>query len=489
MSNRPFHEVAYERLPCEDNDIEDSLDSDTIARNVINVGFPERQHVERRLLRKLDLRMSILVLIYTLNYIDRNNAAAARLRGFEDDLHLEGQQFNTILSSFFVGYTLMQVPSNMYLDKVGRPSIYLPTCMAIWGLISVLMGHFIGAACARFFLGIAEAPFFPGALFILSKWYKRREVGKRTAILFGGLMMSNAFGSLLASAILDAMDGIMGRAAWRWLFYVEGSTTVFVAIFALFILPDFPAMPCSWLTAEEQALAQLRMDEDVAGSKEEEMEDLNGGQSGLKQALADWKVWWLALALTNINVFLSFGLFFPTLSATLGYNPMVSLLLCTPPWLFAACAAYFMSRHSDQAGERFGHIAISLLVGIAGFLMAMTTMNTAVRYLSLFLMAQSYAASSILFAWISNSISRPPSKGSVGLAFINAFSSLGSIAGSYVWQKSWGPSYRGSCAICIGAGALCIIMLWIFRRHLMKLNQEIKSKGEAGQSNEFTYLI
>jgi hypothetical protein len=103
-------------------------------------------------------------------------------------------------------------------------------------------------------------------------------------------------------------------------------------------------MPCSWLTTEEQVLAQLRMDEDVAGSNEEEMEDPNGGKSGLKQALTDWKVWWLALVLTNINVLLSFGLFFPTLSATLGYSPTVSLLLCAPPWLFAACAAYFMSR-------------------------------------------------------------------------------------------------------------------------------------------------
>ncbi|KAJ8593294.1 hypothetical protein M405DRAFT_762180 [Rhizopogon salebrosus TDB-379] len=86
--------------------------------------------------------MSILVLIYILNYIDRNNAAAARLRGFEEDLHLEGQQFNTILSVLYIGYTLMQVPSNMYLDKIGKPSIYLPTCMVIWGLISVLTGQF-----------------------------------------------------------------------------------------------------------------------------------------------------------------------------------------------------------------------------------------------------------------------------------------------------------------------------------------------------------
>ncbi|KAJ8583462.1 MFS general substrate transporter [Rhizopogon salebrosus TDB-379] len=419
--------------------------------------------------------MSILVLIYTLNQIDRSNVAAARLRGFEEDLGLMGQQFNTILGVLYVGYALMQVPSNIFLDKIGRPSIYIPTCMAIWGLTSVLMGTmkgFIGVACTRFVLGFVEAPFYPGALFLLSKWYKRREVGQRTAVLSCGGMFSAAFGSLLASAILDGMDGVMGQAGWRWLFYLEGSATVFVAIFAIFVLPDFPVTTSYWLTAEEQALARLRMDED-------EMEDFESGESGLKQALTDWKVWWLALELTIMGFFLSFGLFFPTLSATLGYSPTVSLLLCAPPWLFAACAAYFMSRHSDQAGERFGHITVSILVGIMGFLMAMATMNTAVRYLSLFLMTQSVAAVVIFFAWVSNSITRSPSKRAVALAFVNGVASLGSVGGSYVWQKSWGPSYHGSFTICIGAGVTSIIMSWIFRRHLMKLNQEIEVKGEA----------
>ncbi|OAX41332.1 MFS general substrate transporter [Rhizopogon vinicolor AM-OR11-026] len=494
MSSRSLHGIAYERLPCEDIDIacEGILDSDIALQNG-NDEIPDREHVERSLLRKVDRRMSILVLIYILNYIDRNNAAAARLRGFEEDLHLEGQQFNTILSILYIGYTLMQVPSNMYLEKIGRPSIYLPTCMVIWGLISILTGttkSFIGAVCTRFFLGFVEAAFFPGALFLLSKWYKRRELGQRTAILSCGIMISNAFGTLLASAILDGMEGVMGQAAWRWLFYIEGSMTVFVAICAIFILPDFPATSSGWLTVEEQALAQLRMEEDVGVGNEEEIEGFKAGESGLKQALSDWKVWWLALAMTSLNVLLSFNAFFPTLSATLGYSSTVSLLLCSPPWMFATCAAFLMSRHSDQAGERFGHIAISLVVGIVGFLMAMGTMSTAVRYLSLFLMAQSYAAFIVLWAWVSNSISRPQSKKAVALAFINAFSSVGNITGSYIWPKSWGPSYWGSCAICIGTGALCIIMLWIFRRHLTKLNKEIEDKKiEGGRSDDFTYLL
>ncbi|KAG1833085.1 MFS general substrate transporter [Suillus variegatus] len=497
MSSRTSRGIAYERLPCEDGidtAREGSLDSDIASQNAIHDEFPDRQRVEQSLLRKVDLRMSILVLIYVLNYIDRNNAAAARLRGFEDDLHLEGQQFNTILSILYVGYTLMQVPSNMYLNKIGRPSIYLPTCMAIWGFISVLTGTtkgFLGALCTRFFLGFVEAAFFPGALFLLSKWYKRRELGQRTAILSCGIMISNAFGSLLASAILDGMDGIMGFAAWRWLFYIEGSMTICVAICAIFILPDFPTTTttCSWLTTEEQALAQLRMEEDVGEDDETEFSK-GGGESGLKQAFSDWKVWWLALAMASLNVLLSFNAFFPTLSATLGYSSTVSLLLCSPPWLFATRVAFLTSRHSDATGERFGHIVVPLLVGIAGFMMAMATMNTAVRYLSLFLMAQSYTAFVVYWAWASNSIPHPTSKRAVALAFINAFSSLGNIIGSYVWPKSWGPSYWNSYAICIGSGALCIIMSWIFRQHLMRLNQEIEAKKtEGGLSKDFTYLL
>ncbi|KAG8936933.1 hypothetical protein FRC02_010023 [Tulasnella sp. 418] len=142
-------------------------------------GTEARKVLERKLLRKLDLRMSIMVLIYILNYIDRNNAAAARLRGFEEDLHLRGNQFATLLSILYVGYILMQVPSNMFLNYIGRPSIYLPICMLIWGAISVLTGithNFVGALLTRFFLGFVEAAFFPGALFLLSKWYKRSEL-------------------------------------------------------------------------------------------------------------------------------------------------------------------------------------------------------------------------------------------------------------------------------------------------------------------------
>ena len=108
--------------------------------------------------------------------------------------------------------------------------------MIIWGMISCLTGEtkeyaypvpfcqahdtdifssFVGALLTRFFLGFVEAAFFPGALFLLSKWYTRKELGLRTALLSCGSLISNAFGSLIASGILDGMQGKLGHSAWR----------------------------------------------------------------------------------------------------------------------------------------------------------------------------------------------------------------------------------------------------------------------------------
>jgi hypothetical protein len=145
MVNRAYEGVSYSSLPADSRDSEDAaapeLTEDVLCEAVLCSSQEDRRRIEKSLLRKLDTRMSILVLIYILNFIDRNNAAAARLRGFEEDLHLQGQQFNNILSALYVGYTFMQVPSNMFLNHIGRPSIYLPGCTAVWGIMSVFMGN------------------------------------------------------------------------------------------------------------------------------------------------------------------------------------------------------------------------------------------------------------------------------------------------------------------------------------------------------------
>lgn len=107
------------------------------------------------------------------------------------------------------------------------------------------------------------------------------------------------------------------------------------------MLPDFPTTT-RWLSPQERALAIKRMEEDAGVGDERETEQGKG--SGLWLAVTDWKVWWFSLALTSQVVALSFNAYFPTLSATLGYNRTVTLLLCAPPFIFSALVSFWLSR-------------------------------------------------------------------------------------------------------------------------------------------------
>jgi hypothetical protein len=128
----------------------------------------------------------------------------------------------------------------------------------------------------------------------------------------------------------------------RWLFYLEGALTVFVAICAIFILPDFPATT-TWLSDDERRLALRRMEEDAGVGDQHETEK-GGLAHGLYLAVTDWKVWWFATAVNSVVTSLSFNAYFPTLTATLGYDPTVTLLLVAPPFVFAVIVTFCLCR-------------------------------------------------------------------------------------------------------------------------------------------------
>lgn len=166
----------------------------------------------------------------------------------------------------------------------------------------------------------------------------------RTAILLCGIIISSAFGALIASAILDTMQGVLGQAAWRWLFYIEGALTIAVATYAIFVLPDFPETTRpGWLTEEEVRLAVRRMKEDA------DMFDDYGVQpkslyEGLWMAISDRNVWVLAAAMFFLAIMCAFSGWFPTIMATLGYNRTITLLLCAPPYLLTTVITFLASR-------------------------------------------------------------------------------------------------------------------------------------------------
>jgi hypothetical protein len=161
---------------------------------------------------------------------------------------------------------------------------------------------------------------------------------------------------------------------------MEGGLAILFATAALFILPDLPDTKyINWLTPTELALVQRRVEEDAPEASSPHSNTL----SGFILAFSDWKTYFLALLAFLTTMTTSFLIYFPTLTSTMGYNPTISLLLCAPPWLSAASLGLWYSKHSDRMEERCMHIITPLTSAIFGCMMAMSTMNTVIRYASL----------------------------------------------------------------------------------------------------------
>jgi MFS family permease len=371
----------------------------------------------------------------------------------------------------------MQVPSNMIINKISRPSLYIGVAMVLWGMISTLSGittNYLGMVLVRFFIGFVEAAFLPGALLILSKWYTRRELTTRNAILFCGNLISNAFSSLVAAGVLSNMEGTLGHRAWRWLYWIEGAATMAIAISAAFILPDLPHNTRGF-TEEERKLAVYRITEDVGEADEDSAEE--SPFAGLLMAVKDVKIYVMMLTFTAYVVGLSFNAFFPTLTGTLGFSYVPTLLMSAPPWVFSCMVSLLNAWHADKTQERFWHIVGPICVGLVGFIISMSTENVAARYVALFLQASSYAGFIVFYSWISSSFPRPPAKRAVAIAMINAFSQLGNIAGSYVWTLPQN-GYRKSYGIVTAMFGITIVGCYIFKVILDRLNKKIV-EGEA----------
>lgn len=125
---------------------------------------------EAALVRRLDLRILPWVgLLYLFAYLDRVNIGNAVIIGdgsMLKDLGLENdpEKYSFALSIFFIGYLLFEVPSNVAL-KWATPSKWIARIMVTWGVVAsctAAVRNFAGLVAVRFFLGAAEAGFFPG---------------------------------------------------------------------------------------------------------------------------------------------------------------------------------------------------------------------------------------------------------------------------------------------------------------------------------------
>ncbi|WVR09659.1 hypothetical protein IAU60_006734 [Kwoniella sp. DSM 27419] len=432
---------------------------------------------EKKLVRVLDWHiMPIVFCMYFLNKLDQNALANARLNRLEKDLGLRGGQFNTTVSILYVGYTLVQIPSNMLMaTKRVRPSVWMACWMAAWGVVSACTGavhNYHGLLIVRVLLGITESPFYPGAIYLLSLFYTRREIATRVAILYSANIFATSFAGLISAATFATLSGKHGLSGWRWLFIILGAVTVGIAILALWMLPDHP-LTTRWLTPEQRQLAHDRMARDTVG-----LEVSAGAIHGFKQAMRDPRLW-LLVVLQNLHLAAcGFNSFFPTVVKTLGFSTTITLVMTCPPYLVSGLFAVLLGWSSGRLNERTWHITGGMLVAVVGFAIAASTLNTAARYISCFLFATgAYSANSVILGWVSATCGQTPEKKAAALSIVNCISMASFIYTPYLYPASDGPQYRMSMIANAAFVTGVIVCTWALRVWLQTINRKLQRSG------------
>jgi MFS transporter, ACS family, tartrate transporter len=148
--------------------------------------------VPARTVRKVAARLiPALLVLYIIAYLDRVNVSFAQDK-LESDLGFSGAVYGFGAGVFFLGYFLLEVPSNLALHKFGARK-WMARIMITWGVISactMLVQSALSFYVVRFFLGVAEAGFFPGMILYLSFWFPARERAKAVGFFMSAIAIS-----------------------------------------------------------------------------------------------------------------------------------------------------------------------------------------------------------------------------------------------------------------------------------------------------------
>jgi MFS transporter, ACS family, tartrate transporter len=224
----------------------------------------------------------LIALGYGAAYMDRVNISFASLQ-MNRDLHFSATIYGFGAGLFFLSYAACEIPSNLLLYRFGARR-WLSRIMVTWGIIAIAMllvrtpWQFY---TARFFLGVAEAGFFPGVIFYLTQWFPQELRARAISRFYISLPLSSVVTGLIAGPLLN-LDGHLGLRGWQWLFLVEGIPAILLGIAFLFLLPDGPQQ-ANWLTEDERTwiIHHVRNDPSLVGE--------NGHALG--SALLDRRVW------------------------------------------------------------------------------------------------------------------------------------------------------------------------------------------------------
>lgn len=390
--------------------------------------------VERSAIRKVAMRLvPFVALMFFINYLDRTAIGFAAPNGMNEDLGLTAAQFGFASGVFFVGYILLEVPSNLALHKVGARR-WLARIMVTWGIVAVLftfVQSYTQLSWLRFLLGVAEAGFFPGAILFLSLWVPSRYRAKVLGLFYLAQPLTTVLGAPLAGWLISHDGVFFGLEGWRFMFLGVGAPAVIVGVIAWFYLVDKPA-DAKWLTpAERDWLTE-------AISTEEKPHAQKHGKGALKAAFSSGRVWTLSLIYFGfIYGLYALAFFLPTIIAGFQdqFGTTFSLvekgLITAIPYLPAAVVLFLATRHATKHGVKTGHIAIPALTGGISIPLALYAGSPTMTILIITITACSIFAALPNF-WTVPTQFLTGAAAAAGIALINTMGNVAGFAAPYV---------------------------------------------------------
>jgi MFS family permease len=317
------------------------------------------------------------------------------------------------------------------MHKVGARR-WIARIMISWGVLSAAM-MFVESATSfyvlRFLLGLAEAGFFPGIIYYLTRWYPADRRGRATSLFLTAIALAGVIGGPLSGWILRDSNGLAGLAGWQWMFVAEGIPSVIAGFFLLRYLDD-RVEDATWLTdADKREVIALLQTEEVGKS-----------HSSVREAFSSGRTWLLSV-IYFLFVFSLYGISFwlPTIIKAAGVKDALDIgMLSALPWAAGVIAMVLMARSADRRGERRWHIAIPALVGTIGFIISVKfSANVPIAMLGMSIATMGIMTVLTIF-WSIPTAYLGGAGAAAGIALINSFGNLSGFAGPSLmgWIKS-----------------------------------------------------
>ncbi|MBV8165765.1 MAG: MFS transporter, partial [Alphaproteobacteria bacterium] len=327
--------------------------------------------LEKSAVRKVYMRLlPFAILTYFLCYIDRINVSFAGLT-MRGDLNISAEAFGLAVGTFYWGYFVFEVPSNVIMEKVGA-RLWIARIMITWGILSGLTACVTGStsfAIVRFFLGLAEAGFFPGLVLYFTYWFPSYHHARIVSGFLIGLPIAVAAGAPVSTALLE-LDGLWGLRGWQVMFIAEAIPTILCGVVCLFLLTDKPEQATFLTEAERSWLAAKLAEERRA---KDAVKKFN-----LWQALVDPKV--LLLSVNYLGIVLaSLGMLFfiPQIIKSLGqFSNMTVGWRTMIPYICGGIGLVTWGAISDRMHERRWNLFLACAVSTLGLVIAGMTMGT-----------------------------------------------------------------------------------------------------------------